>query len=107
MPQMTPFVWLAIGGVFATLCLGRGTIPLAAWLAPIFLLRFARITAPFPGLLSNCLVLLVAGFVSNRRVIPLSGFGYFGVVLMIAITLTFSYVADRLLASKFTGLASI
>jgi apolipoprotein N-acyltransferase len=50
MPQMTPFVWLALGGVFATLSLGRGAIPLAAWLAPIFLLRFARITAPFPGL---------------------------------------------------------
>jgi len=106
MPQMTPFVWLAIGGVFATLCLGRGTIPLAAWLAPIFLLRFARTTPPFPGLLSIWLVLLVAGFVSNRGVIPLSGFAYFGVVLMIAIALTLSYVTDRLLASKFAGLAS-
>src|SRR6516164_1684287 len=106
MPQMTPFVWLAIGGVFATLCLGRGTIPLAAWLAPIFLLRFARTTPPFAGLLSIWLVLLVAGIVSNRGVIPLSGLAYFGVVLMIAIVLTLSYVADRLLASKFAGLAS-
>src|SRR5271166_6603307 len=46
MPQITPFVWLAIGGVFATLCLGRGTVALAAWLAPIFLLRFARVMPP-------------------------------------------------------------
>ena len=42
MRQITPFVWLAIGGVFATLCLGKGAVPFAAWLAPIFLLRFAR-----------------------------------------------------------------
>src|SRR5208337_1207935 len=77
MPQITPFVWLAIGGVFATLCLGRGTVALAAWLAPIFLLRFARVMPPFAGLLSIWLVLLVAGIVSNRGVIPLSGLAYF------------------------------
>jgi hypothetical protein len=51
MRQITSFVWLAIGGVFATLCLGKGAVPFAAWLAPIFLLRFARITPPFAGLL--------------------------------------------------------
>jgi apolipoprotein N-acyltransferase len=106
MRQISPFGWLALGGVFATLCLGRGTIPLAAWLAPIFLLRFARITPPFAGLLSIWLVLLVAAAVSNRGVIPLSGFAYFGVVLIIAIALTLSYVADRMLASRFAGLAS-
>jgi hypothetical protein len=61
---------------------------------------------PFAGLLSIWLVLLVAGTVSNRGVIPLSGLAYFGVVLMIAIALTLSYVADRLLASKLAGLAS-
>jgi apolipoprotein N-acyltransferase len=106
MRQITPFVWLAIGGVFSTLCLGKGTIPLAAWLAPIFLLHFARITPPFAGLLSICLVLFLAASVSNRGVIPLSGFAYFGVVLTIAIALTLSYVADRLLASQFAGFAS-
>jgi apolipoprotein N-acyltransferase len=106
MRQITPFVWLAIGGAFSTLCLGKGTIPLAAWLAPIFLLHFARITPPFAGLLSIWLLFLLAASVSNRGVIPLSGFAYFGVVLTIAIALTLSYVADRLLASQFAGFAS-
>ena len=104
MPQITPFVWLAIGGVFATLCLGRGTVALAAWLAPIFLLRFARVMPPFAGLLSIWLVLLVAGIVSNRGVIPLAGLAYFGVVLMIAIAPTLSYVADRLWHLNLRGL---
>jgi apolipoprotein N-acyltransferase len=106
MRQITPFVWLAIGGVFAALCLGKGAVPFAAWLAPIFLLRFARITPPFAGLLLICLVLLLAAFVSNRGVIPLSGFMYFGVVLIITIALALSYVADRLLAAQFAGFAS-
>ena len=106
MCQITPFMWLAIGGVLATLCLGEGTIPFAAWLAPIFLLRFARITPPFPGLLLIWLVLFLAASVSNRGVIPLSGFTYFGVVLIISIALTLSYVADRLLAVQFAGFAS-
>jgi apolipoprotein N-acyltransferase len=106
MRQITPFIWLAIGGVCETLCLGKGTIPPAAWLVPIFLLHFARITPPIAGLLSIWLVLLAAAAVSNRGVIPLSGFAYFGVVSMIAIAITGSYVADRLLASRFAGIAS-
>ena len=104
--QITPLVWLATGGVFAILCLGRGMIPLAAWLAPIFLLRFARITPPFAGLGSIWLVLSAAAAVSNLDVIPLSGFTYFGVTLVIAFALTLPYVADRLLASQFAGFAS-
>src|SRR4029077_1625209 len=95
-----PFAWLAIGGAFSTLCLGKGTIPLATWLPPYFLLRFARVTPPFAGLLSIWLVLLLAASVSNRGVIPLSGFTYFGVVLIIAIALTLSYVADRFVGSS-------
>jgi apolipoprotein N-acyltransferase len=106
MRQITPFVWLAIGGVFATLCLGKGAVPFAAWLAPIFLLRFARTTPPFAGLLLIWLVLLLAASASNRGVIPLSGFTYFGVVLIIAIALTLSYAADRLLAAQFGDFAS-
>ena len=34
MRQITPLVWLATGGAFSILCLGRGMIPLAAWLVP-------------------------------------------------------------------------
>ena len=106
MRQITPFICLAVGGVCETLCLGKGTIPLASWLAPIFILHFARITPPIAGLLSIGLVLLAAAAVSNRGVIPLSGFAYFGVVSMIAIALTITYMADRLLASRFAGIAS-
>jgi len=106
MRQITPLVWLATGGVFAILYLGRGMIPLAAWLAPIFLLRFARITPPFAGLGSIWLVLAATAAVSNLDVIPLSGFTYFGVALVIAFALTLPYVADRLLASQFAGFAS-
>src|SRR3984893_1227847 len=106
MRQITPFIWLAIGGVCETLCLGKGTIPPAGWLVPIFLLHFARITPPIAGLLSIWLVLLAAAAVSNRGVIPLSGFAYFGVVSMIAVALTLSYVAERLLAPKFSGFVS-
>ena len=57
-------------------------------------------------MLSIWLTLLVAASLSNRGVIPLSGFAYFGVVSIIAMALTLSYVADRLLASQSAGLAS-
>jgi apolipoprotein N-acyltransferase len=99
-------VWLAAGGVFSILCLGRGMIPLAAWLVPVFLLRFARITPPVAGLGSMWLVLSATAAVSNLGVVPLSGFTYLGVALVIAFGLTLPYLADRLLASQFVGFVS-
>src|SRR2546425_1413762 len=50
------YLWLALGIVLSAFVLPGWTIPLAAWLYPIFLLRFVR-TQP---LLRSMLLLLLA-----------------------------------------------
>ena len=50
------YLWLALGIVLSAFVLPRWTIPLAAWLYPIFLLRFVR-TQP---LLRGMLLVLLA-----------------------------------------------
>ena len=42
-------VWLLFGGFLRLFDFGRWTIPLAAWLAPVFLIRFARLNDPLMG----------------------------------------------------------
>ncbi|MEV4898574.1 hypothetical protein AB0K48_55510, partial [Nonomuraea sp. NPDC055795] len=46
------WAWLAMGGLLWLLAVhGRYDIAVAAWLAPVFLLRFVRLSPPLTGLL--------------------------------------------------------
>ena len=44
------FLWLVLAAVGSLLYAGQWTAPLAAWLAPVFLLRFVRTQRPCVGL---------------------------------------------------------
>ena len=43
--------WLLLGGALQIFGFGKWIVPLAAWLAPVFLLRFTRSASPLMGLL--------------------------------------------------------
>jgi hypothetical protein len=55
---------------------GRHTIPIAAWLAPLVLLRFVRATRPGRGLLVAWLVLSATWAFQFRGMAPLPGVWY-------------------------------
>jgi apolipoprotein N-acyltransferase len=103
-PDRLSYLWLALGIVLLPLSNGRWAISLAAWLAPIFLLRFVRTQPLLRGLL---MVLLanVLGFASIVFVI--APFGVFTDLILAfslgAIT-TLPYLLDRLLALRLGGL---
>ena len=40
------FVWLFLGGMLQVFGIGKWIVPLAAWLAPLFLLHFTRAAPP-------------------------------------------------------------
>jgi len=42
------YLWLAVAAALFLFAAGRWAIPLAAWLAPLFLLRFVRTQRPLP-----------------------------------------------------------
>ena len=76
MTDIYSFIWLAIGGGLRFFDFGRWTIPLATWLAPVFLIHFARLNDPFTGAVLIWLILMVAGYFALRGVIPLPKFIY-------------------------------
>lgn len=99
-------LWLAAGGILAALCSGTGAIPVAGWLAPVFLLHYARTTFSFTGYLTMWIVLYTAVAIANRGVLPLSGSPYFGVIAAETTVLLLPYLADHFFAPKLSGLAA-
>jgi apolipoprotein N-acyltransferase len=99
-------VWLLVGGFLRLFDFGRWTIPLAAWLAPVFLIRFARLNDPLMGAAVIWLVLALVGYFALRGVIPLPGAAYPIFIVFLAALWTLPYLADRLLTGRLPGLAS-
>jgi hypothetical protein len=68
------WAWLLVSGVLLLFANGANTIPLAAWLAPVFLLRLVRTQSYRVGL-PIAYLLLTAGFAFQfRGMVPIPGF---------------------------------
>ena len=103
MAKLGPLLWLLIGGVLAAFAQGRAPLAIAAWLGPLFLLHFMRLSPPLLGLTSLWLTLYAAAGVAHRGVLPLSVLPYCAVMAMGAGLSTLPYLADRLLAPSLPG----
>jgi len=104
------FAWLAIGLIALLLSVGgRWSIPLAAWIAPIFLLRFSRMSR-----LSVAIPVLVA--LSFLQMIWM-GFEYavdltnnatsFFLAFFLGLFFAIPYVLDRLLAERLNDIGRL
>ena len=99
MTDIYSFMWLAIGGVLRFFDFGRWTIPLAAWLAPVFLIHFARLNDPLTATVAIWLIMMLAGYFALRGVIPLTGVAYPIFIAVLAALWTLPYLAARLLSA--------
>ena len=106
MTDIFTFIYLMLGGVLRLFDFGRWPIPLAAWLAPVFLIHFAHINDPLTATALLWLTMMVAGYFALRGVIPLPAFAFPIFVGVLAVLCTLPYLADRLLFDRLPGLAS-
>jgi apolipoprotein N-acyltransferase len=98
------WVWLGIAAVLLLFSNGATTIPLAAWLAPVFILRFTRGQSLKVGL-PLAYVLQVGAFTLQfRGMVLIPGIGYDIFLIVWGIPLVVPYVVDRLIAHKLGGL---
>ena len=103
MPKVSPFIWLAAGGLLIGAAGLSNAIPIVIWLALAFVLRAARAMRPFPGLVYVAAALYGALALANRGVTPVPDPAYFGVIAAITATASLPFVADRLLSPHFRG----
>jgi apolipoprotein N-acyltransferase len=102
-PDRLSYLWLAIAAALFVFYAGRWAIPLAAWLAPLFLLRFVRTKPPLTGLLLAWLVRFAVAAVVPEGTILLSGIGYYVIVLILTGLSMLPYLADRLITPRLGG----
>jgi apolipoprotein N-acyltransferase len=98
------YLWLFVGFGLLLFSNGRWIIPLATWLAPIFLIRFARTQPTLKGLG----LLLVANVLANLffwQGIILGGL-YLPVAIGVGVVFWLPYLADRLLVNRLRGFAA-
>jgi apolipoprotein N-acyltransferase len=103
-PDRLSYFWLALAVALLPFTIFRWTIPLAAWLAPMFLLRFVRTQPLIRGILLALLAnVLVLEFVL-RGVMPIPDPFYYPAVFGVGVAITLPYLIDRVVAPRLGGL---
>ena len=100
--------WLMLAAALLLVADGRNTIALAAWLAPVCLVRFMRtqtLRYAFAGAYAARLITLV---IADRGMIPIPGVFYYVYVIFSAAVALLPYLADRWLVKRLTpGLGTL
>lgn len=100
------YIYLLIGFIFLFFFNGRSILPIAAFIAPIFLIRFLRFQKPLKGFL----IIVLAGWISNifiwKGIMPMSGFFYYFLMFMMSVSTSLIFLIDRVYSQKFKGIIS-
>src|SRR6266699_468926 len=102
-PDRLSYLWLALAAVLYLFAGIQWVIPLAAWLAPLFLLRFVRTQHPLPGLLLAWLVRAAIAEVVFQGIILYPSIIYYPLVVLLTGLTLLPYLADRLITPRLGG----
>ena len=98
------YLWLVIGAILLVFSNGNWRIiPLATWLAPVFLLRFLRTQKPGRGLVLVALMNIVAWFIMVQG---MGGMLYYIAAAIYGLLFFLPFLADRLIAPRLKGIPS-
>lgn len=102
MKRLLPFVWLAVAAGLTCLANLNEPISLAAWLGPVFLLRFVRESRLLVGAGVGLLAQTAAMFLAFRTMIPLPAAPLLGLLLLTGSLALLPYFADRSLRKRLS-----
>jgi len=95
--------WLLLGGGLQLFGFGRWMTPLAAWLAPVFVLHFAHAMPPVAGMLWIWLAMAIAMGISLRGIVPIPGVAYLVLPVAMGFFASLPFLVDRLVAPLVPG----
>ena len=97
-----PFLWLLIGAVLFIFVNGLHIIPIAAWIAPIFIIRFFRAQKIIRGSLIVLLAMLITQIIALWRIYP-SPVVSIIVGIITGIVFSLPFIADRIMSTRLKG----
>jgi apolipoprotein N-acyltransferase len=95
--------WLALAALLLLFANGRNTISVAAWLAPLYLLRWVRSQGAWRGLTLGWLVLSATWAFQFRGMAPVPGVLYFILAAVYGLVGILPFALDRVLAPRVRG----
>jgi apolipoprotein N-acyltransferase len=106
-PDRWSYLWLAIGTMLSLFSSGKWTISLAAWLGPVFMIRFMRTQKVFRGLILVWLTAYVIVVIAWWGLMPLPLPIYLVVMAINILTIgALPLLVDRVLAPRLNGFAA-
>lgn len=102
----TSLLYLIIGSLLLLFAGGKWNLPIASWLAPVFLIRFSRSVKPLIGFSVIILMGSITSIIIWQELIPLDGLPYYIINIVGSIFLALIYLLDRLVATKFKNFVS-
>jgi apolipoprotein N-acyltransferase len=96
------WLWLLIGAILLPFTQLQTVMVVAVWLAPVFLLHFARTQRAMVALPMLAVVHYGAAVVALRNIIPAPEVYLFGLIGEVAVV---NYIMDKLVAQRLNGLA--
>jgi apolipoprotein N-acyltransferase len=96
--------WLFAAAALLTIADGRNTVALAAWLAPVCLLRFSRARRNAAATTALYFVLAITRAVAFRGMIPIPGIFYYVFILVTGVTAIAPYLLDRAIIGRIGGI---
>ncbi|MEM6431554.1 MAG: nitrilase-related carbon-nitrogen hydrolase, partial [Deinococcota bacterium] len=100
-------LWLSLAALCSFLSSPKWTIPLAAWLGVVFLVRFVRQVSPLQGVIWTSLASIVVTLSpAFQGVFPAPAIEFVITMVIASVISTLPYLADRLISPKIRGLAS-
>ena len=106
MQNSSSFLWLILGALLNTSSGGRWAIAACAWLAPVFLLHFARVHRRIAGMMWLWLALFASVYWAYRGAIPAPALATVAISAAIALAALLPFLADRLISPRIPGFAS-
>jgi apolipoprotein N-acyltransferase len=103
-PDGRSWLWLVIAAGLLLFANGANNIWLAAWLAPLFLLRFVRRQRIWVGVPVAYLLLMATFMFQFRGMVPIPGLGYYIFLVTYGIPMVLPYLVDRVLSPRLRGL---
>ncbi len=100
-----PWFWLIAAALLLLIADGRNTVAAAAWLAPVFLLRFLRLRPGWGGFAAAYVVRLITLPIAERGMIPVPGVFYYIFIAFISCIALLPYAADRALVPRLRPVA--
>jgi apolipoprotein N-acyltransferase len=98
------YFWLALAIVVLPFAVARWTIPIAAWLYPVFLLRFVRTQPLLRGILLALVATVLVLEFALQGVFPIPGPFYHVAVFGTGVLFSVPYLIDRALGRHLGGM---